>query len=79
MNIPEKDVELLFQRITGEPYTHKHSSVENSDCFSTRLKLNGKRVSVAIAFNGRGKISDINKGLTPADCRANGNQIIKLF
>lgn len=79
LHILEKEVEAAFKCLIKEPYEHKHWGGENSDGLTTRVIFKGKRIPTAIAFNGRGKISDKVKGLTNADCGDNGDQILRLF
>ena len=61
--------------ILNEKDNFKDWGGENRDLFSTRLVIDGKRYSTAIAFKGPGK-----KGrLTPGKMGKNGDQIQRLF
>ncbi len=64
-----------IKRIIGETGIFKDWGGEKNDLLTTRLRLNGKRLSAAFAFKGKGK-----KGkLTPASMGKNGDQIQRLF
>jgi len=64
-----------IQRIIAEPGRFTDWGGETSDLFTTRLRLEGKRVPAAFAFKGRG-----TRGLlTPARLGKNGDQIQRLF
>jgi len=81
LNLLEIDVKKAFLSLIGEPNIHKDSSVEMSDIFTPRIKLNGENISTAIALNGRGKFKTKKKeGIFEiADSGKNGNQINRLF
>ncbi len=71
----ENDFKQGIKRIIGEPGEFKDWGGESSDLYSTRLRLNGRRRSAAMAFKGRG----ITGILTPARMGKNGDQIQRLF
>lgn len=64
------------QRIVREPGKFTDWGGEKNDLFSTRLKLNGRRMHAAFAFKGKGQ--RVAK-LTPKHMGKNGNQIQSLF
>src|SRR5271165_2714472 len=73
--LPEKKLKRAFAKIIGERGSFKDWGGERSDLYTTKLKLNGKKVAAAIAFKGkatRGK-------LVPGKMGSNGDQINRLF
>ncbi len=73
--ILEETFQQGLQRILGEGGVFKDWGGEGDDLYSTRLILNGKRVTVAFGLKGRG-----TKGkLTPAKLGKQGDQIQRLF
>lgn len=74
-NILEKTIKNGFKSIIGEKGQFKDWGGEKNDLFTTKVKINGKRLSTAIAFKGRA-----TKGiLTPKKLGKNGDQINRLF
>ncbi len=76
-NIPfyEKQFKSGIQKILGEKGKFTDWGGERNDLFSTRFRLNDKRINVAFAFKGKGF-----KGiLTPKMMGKNGDQIQRLF
>jgi len=73
--IYEKDVKEVLKNAIGETGEFTDWGGETDDLYSTRLKLNGKRINVAFGLKGRG-----TKGtLTPKKMGKNGDQIQRLF
>jgi hypothetical protein len=73
--IAENKFKQGVQRIIGEKGKFTDWGGEKNDLFSTKVKLNGKRITSAFAFKGKGK-----KGvLKPKDFGKNGDQIQRLF
>ena len=71
----ENDVKDVLKNAIGENGTFTDWGGETDDLYSTRLKLNGKRVNIAFGLKGRG-----TKGiLTPKKMGKNGDQIQRLF
>lgn len=73
--VPERDVKQAFADIIGEPVVPKDWGGERSDLFSSRVKIDGKRISAAFAFKGPAEF----KPLTMAGLGKNGDQIDRLF
>lgn len=74
-NVLEIKIKKGFQKIIGEKGKFTDWGGEKNDLFTTRLKLNGKRITVAIAFKGRA-----TQGiLTPRKLGKHGDQINRLF
>jgi hypothetical protein len=73
--VPERDVKKAFAAIIGEPVVPKDWGGERSDLFSSRVKIDGKRISAAFAFKGPAEF----KPLTIAGLGKNGDQIDRLF
>ena len=63
------------QKILGEPGTFKDWGGERNDLLSTRLRLNGRRRTVAFAFKGPGTSGP----LTPKKMGKNADQLQRLF
>lgn len=73
--IPESEFKNGLQRILGEGGRFKDWGGEVADLFTTRFRVNGRRVPVAIALKG-----PATKGkLTPGKMGKNGDQIQRLF
>lgn len=73
--ILESTIKNGFKKIIGEPGKFTDWGGERNDLFTTRIKLNNKRLSCAIAFKGRA-----TQGiLTPKKLGKNGDQINRLF
>jgi hypothetical protein len=75
LKLSEGTIKQGFQKIIGESGTFKDWGGEKSDLFTTRIRLNGKRVSAAIAFKGKATSGK----LVPAKMGKNGDQINRLF
>lgn len=73
--IPEAQVKQALAEIIGEPVVPKDWGGERSDLFTTRLWLNGQRLSAAFALKGPAKF----KPMTMAELGKNGDQIDRLF
>ncbi|XOB42418.1 MAG: hypothetical protein ACKKMP_03605 [Candidatus Nealsonbacteria bacterium] len=71
----EKVIKKAFQKIIGESGKFKDWPGEQSDLFSTKLKIHGKRVATAIAFKGRATSGK----LTPEKMGKRGDQVGRLF
>ncbi|MCI0695184.1 hypothetical protein L0337_24640 [candidate division KSB1 bacterium] len=75
LSMLEKRFKRGIQLIIREPGSFKDWGGENSDLYTTRLKINGARHSSALAFKGKA-----TRGvLTPARMGKNGDQIQRLF
>jgi hypothetical protein len=74
-SIPENDVKRAFAEIMGEPAIPKDWGGEKSDLFSSRVMINGQRISTAFAFKGPAQF----KPMTLAQLGKNGDQIDRLF
>ena len=74
-DIPEQDIKTAFADMIGEQMVPKDWGGERSDLFSTRVRLNDKRISTAFAFKGKSKFHP----MTMADLGKNGDQIPRLF
>ena len=73
--IYENEVKQVLKTAIGEDGKFIDWGGETDDLYSTRLKLNGKRIGVAFGLKGRG-----TKGiLTPKKMGKNGDQIQRLF
>jgi hypothetical protein len=73
--ISEKAFKDGIQKLIGERGKFQDWGGEPNDLFTTRMKVNGKRIATAFAFKGPGT-SGI---LTPAKLGKNGDQIQRLF
>lgn len=73
--LPETSFKRGIQRLLGEPGNFKDWGGEKNDLLSTRLKLGGKRRTVAFAFKGPG----LKGKLTPGKMGKNGDQIQRLI
>lgn len=74
-DIPERAVKEAFAEIIGEPTVPKDWGGERSDLFTSRVVLDGQRISTAFAFKGPAQF----KPLTMAGLGKNGDQIDRLF
>ena len=70
----EDDVEECFLEAIGEPYKEADSGSETRDLFTDKLLINGKRVSAAVMFKGRG----VKSPLSINKCGSKGNRLLKL-
>jgi hypothetical protein len=75
-SLPEESIRLGFQAILGEFGTFKDWPGEQYDLFTTRVRLNGRRVAAAIALKGPARKK---KKLTLSDYGKNADQLIRLF
>ena len=74
-SVTEKHFKSGVQRIIGEPGDFKDWGGEQSDLYTTRLRLNRRRLAAALAFKGPGE-----KGkLVPGRMGKNGDQALRLF
>lgn len=73
--VSEEDVKVGVQNILGEPGAFKDWGGEDSDLYSGRLRLNGKRHAAAFAFKGPGEPG----ALVPGRMGKNGDQLSRLF
>lgn len=73
--VPETDVKEAFAQIIGEPVVPKDWGGERSDMFSSYIRLDGNRISTAIAFKGPSEFHP----LTCKHLGKNGDQIERLF
>lgn len=73
--VPERDIKAAFAEIVSENTVPADWGGEQSDMFSSRVQLDGKRVSTAFAFKGPAKFHP----MTMADLGKNGDQINRLF
>jgi hypothetical protein len=74
-DIPETDIKNAFAEIIGEPLVPKDWGGEKSDLFSSRVVINGSRISTAFVFKGPAQF----KPMTGAELGKNGDQIVRLF
>jgi hypothetical protein len=73
--IAEEKFKQGVKKAIGEGGKFTDWGGEKNDLFSTKIRLNGKRIPCAFAFKGKGK-----KGiLKPKDFGSNGDQIQRLF
>jgi hypothetical protein len=73
--VSEEDVKHGVQAILGEPGDFKDWGGEDSDLYSGRLRLNGKRHVAAFAFKGPGE----RGALVPGRMGRNGDQLTRMF
>src|SRR5262249_33068164 len=73
--IPEVEIKNAFAEIVGEPMAPKDWGGERSDLFSSRVILDGNRISSAFVFKGPAQF----KPMTLAQLGKNGDQIDRLF
>jgi hypothetical protein len=74
-DIPEAEIKKAFAEIIDEPTVPKDWGGESSDLFSSRVVVQGQRVSTAFLLKGPAKFHP----MTPADLGKNGDQIGRLF
>ncbi len=74
-DIPEAEVKASLAEIIREPTVPKDWGGEKSDLFTSRVMIDGKRISVAFLLKGPAKFHP----MTVADLGKNGNQIDRLF
>lgn len=74
-NVAEADIKAAFAEIINEPMVPKDWGGEASDLFSSRVVLDGQRISTAFLLKGPAKYHP----MTPADLGKNGDQIGRLF
>jgi hypothetical protein len=74
-DVPEAAIKTAFAEIINEPMVPKDWGGEASDLFSSRVVLEGKRISTAFLLKGPAKFHP----MTPADLGKNGDQIGRLF
>jgi len=74
-NIPEATIKAAFAEIIGEPFVPKDWGGEQSDLFTSHVRLDGRQMRTAFIFKGPSKY----KPLTPADLGKNGDQIVRAF
>ena len=74
-DIPEQKIKTAFAEIIGEQTVPKDWGGEQSDLFSTWVRLKDERISTAFAFKGPAKFHP----MTLADLGKNGDQINRLF
>jgi len=73
--VPERDIKLAFAQMLSENTVPTDWGGEQSDLFSSRVRLDGKRISTAFAFKGPSKFHP----MTMSDLGKNGDQINRLF
>jgi DNA-binding MarR family transcriptional regulator len=73
--VSEEDFKLGVQAILGEAGKFKDWGGEDSDLYSSRLRIGGKRVTAAVAFKGPG----MPNKLVPGKMGKNGDQAQRLF
>jgi hypothetical protein len=74
-SVTEGQFKRGVQAIIGEPGTFKDWGGEKSDLYTTRIRINAKRLAAAFAFKGPGE-----KGkLVPGRMGKNGDQAQRLF
>ena len=74
-SLSEAQFKQGVQTIIGEPGEFKDWPGETSDLYTTRLKVNGKRVAAAFAFKGPG----LKAKLVVGNMGKNGDQLFRLF
>jgi hypothetical protein len=73
--ISEDAIKNAFAEIIGEPTVPKDWGGERSDLFSSRVEIDGTRISTAFAFKGPAQF----RPMTMAQLGKNGDQIDRLF
>lgn len=73
--VSEEDVKHGVQAILGEPGDFKDWGGEDSDLYSGRLRMNGKRHVATFAFKGPGE----RGALVPGRMGKNGDQLTRMF
>lgn len=75
VSLSEAQFKRGVQGVLGEPGQFKDWGGEKSDLYSTRIRMNGKRLAAAFGFKGPGE-----KGsLVPGKMGKNGDQMQRLF
>ena len=74
-DVPEAAIKIALAEIINEPNIPKDWGGESSDLFSSRVEINGQRISTAFLLKGPAKFHP----MTPADLGKNGDQIGRLF
>lgn len=74
-DVPENAVKKAFAEIIGEPSVEKDWGGERSDMLSSRVILDGKRVTTAFAFKGPAQF----KPMAMRELGKNGDQIDRLY
>jgi len=74
-DIPETDIKNAFAEIKGEPIVPKDWGGEKSDLFSSRVVINGNRISTAFVSKGPAQF----RPMTLAELGKKGDQIVRLF
>lgn len=74
-SVSEKEVKEAIAEIIGEPIVPADWGGESSDLFSSRVVLDGRRVSSAFLLKGPAKF----KPMTMVELGKNGDQISRLF
>lgn len=75
--IPELDVKVAFAEILGETTVPKDWGGEKSDLYSTRVQIEGRRISTAFLFKGPAGGSKFRE-MRISDLGKNGDQIERL-
>jgi hypothetical protein len=75
VRISETAFKKGVQKVIGQPGVFKDWGGEPNDLFTTKVRVNGKRIATAFAFKGPGKTGP----LTPGKLGKNGDQIQRLF
>lgn len=73
--VSEDNFKRGVQKIIGEPGEFKDWGGERSDLYTSRLRLNGKRLAAAFAFKGPG----LKRKLVLGKMGKNGDQLPRLF
>jgi hypothetical protein len=74
-DVPEADIKNAFAEIIGEPLVPKDWAGEKSDLFSSRVMIDGNRISTAFVFKGPAQLQPMKM----AQLGKNGDQIVRLF
>jgi hypothetical protein len=73
--VPESRIKRAFAEIIGEPFVQKDWGGERSDLFTSRVRIQGDRISTAFVFKGPAQFQP----MTLAQLGKNGDQIDRLF
>jgi hypothetical protein len=73
--VPERQIKEAIAEILGEPNVPKDWGGESSDLFSSRVTIDGKRISTAFLLKGPASF----RPMTMAQLGSNGDQIQRLF
>lgn len=74
-DISEKEVKKAFAEILGEPFVPKDWGGEKSDLYSSRVTIDGDRISTAFLLKGPA----LFRPMYPADLGKRGDQLVRLF